>query len=88
MDKKIKRGPGIYLILLLIGMAIFFALSGRTGKETTDYTNDDLKQSLKNHEIVDVAIYPNNEVPTGTVYVVFQGNTTIRYYTSDVKGSG
>ncbi len=85
MDKKIRRGPGIYLILLLIGMAIFFALSGRTGKETTDYTNDDLKQSLKNHEIVDVAIYPNNEVPTGTVYVVFQGNTTIRFYTSDVK---
>ena len=74
MEKRVRTVPGLYLILLLVGVAIFYALSGRLGKETPGYTNEDLKTSLKNHEIVQVGIYPNHEVPTGTVMVVFQGD--------------
>ena len=85
LEKRVRTVPGLYLILLLVGVAIFYALSGRLGKETPGYTNEDLKTSLKNHEIVQVGIYPNHEVPTGTVMVVFQGDNAIKYYTSDVK---
>lgn len=85
LEKRVRTVPGLYLILLLVGVAIFYALSGRLGKETPGYTNEDLKTSLKNHEIVEVGIYPNHEVPTGTVMVVFQGDNAIKYYTSDVK---
>ncbi len=86
MEKKTaSRGPGLFLLLILAGIAIYYFLSSRQGAITPNYTNETLENSIKLGSVVMVEIYQNSEVPTGTVYVLFTDRSDIRYYTADVK---
>jgi cell division protease FtsH len=83
--KTASRGPGLFLLLILAGIAIYYFLSSRQGAITPNYTNETLENSIKLGSVVMVEIYQNSEVPTGTVYVLFTDRSDIRYYTADVK---
>ena len=85
MEKKPSRGPGLFLLLILAGIAIYYFLSSRQGAITPNYTNETLESSIKLGSVVMDEIYQNSEVPTGTVYVLFTDRSDIRYYTADVK---
>ena len=85
MEKRTTKGPGLFLLLILAGIAIFYFLSGRQGTITPNYTNENLEKSIELGSVAMVEIYQNNEVPTGTVYVLFTDRSDIRYFTADVK---
>ena len=85
MEKRTTKGPGLFLLLILVGIAIFYFLSGRQGTITPNYTNENLEKSIELGSVAMVEIYQNNEVPTGTVYVLFTDRSDIRYFTADVK---
>ena len=85
MEKKIRRGPSIYLFLILLGIFIFYFLTSRTNNVNLQYTNRNLENDLKNGIVVSAEIYQNAEVPTGTVLVNYSGGKAVVYYTADVK---
>jgi cell division protease FtsH len=85
LEKRTTKGPGLFLLLILAGIAIFYFLSGRQGTITPNYTNENLEKSIELGSVAMVEIYQNNEVPTGTVYVLFTDRSDIRYFTADVK---
>ena len=67
MNKKVKRGFGFYLVLIMIGVCIIVFLQTRNTNLDTSYTIDDFKAHVSEGLITEVAIYQNSEVPTGVV---------------------
>ena len=85
MEKKVRRGPSIYLFLILLGIFIFYFLTTRTNNVNMQYTNRILESELKNNNVASVEIYQNAEVPTGTVVVNYSNGKAVVFYTADVK---
>jgi cell division protease FtsH len=85
MKKGAYRGLGIYFVLLLIGIVIYYVISNSGADIYTAYTNDNLKAELKKGMIDEVEIAQNSEIPTGKVYVTYTDGSQIVFYTSDVK---
>ncbi len=79
------RGLIIYGALLLLGVLIYFYVSSMYRNEDTSYTNDRLEDDLKENRVYAVNILQNQEIPTGTVEVLFKDGTRKVYYTPDVK---
>ena len=69
MKQKAYRGLGIYFVLLLIGIVLYYVISNSGAEIYTAYSNDNLKDELKKGLITEVEIQQNSEIPTGTVYV-------------------
>ena len=63
------RGFGIYLILILAVIAIWYWLDGNTS--TNHYTRQQFETALAEGEVAQVNIVPNREVPTGSVYITW-----------------
>ena len=77
------RGFGIYLILILAVIAIWYWLDGNTS--TNHYTRQQFETALAEGEVAQVNIVPNREVPTGSVYITFRDSSTEVLLVSDVN---
>lgn len=85
MNKQLRRGLGIYLLLFLTFAFLYFYVSRVTGEEDYNYTNARLAEDLADGDIKDVVIYQNEEVPTGTVLITMSDGKIKKYYTADVN---
>lgn len=77
------RGFGIYLILVLAVIGIWYWLDGNT--TTNTYTRAQFEDALEMDELAQVTIVPNREIPTGSVSLRFKDTSTQTLIVSDVK---
>jgi cell division protease FtsH len=62
------KGMGVYLIILLVVVAIFYYVA-IYGKDVDKYNYNDFIQDLNEDNVSDVTVYQNKEVPTGKIVV-------------------
>ena len=74
------RGFGVYLILVLAVIAIWYWLDG--SNVTNTYTRQQFETALA--EVTQVNVVPNREVPTGSVNITFSDSSTQVMLVSDV----
>ena len=63
------RGFGVYLILVLAVIAIWYWLDGNN--VTNTYTRQQFETALAEGKVTQVNVVPNREVPTGSVNITF-----------------
>lgn len=86
MKNKARRGFGIYLMLLFLGICIVVWLQNRDTVTDVDYTIDDFYRDVNDDLVGDVQIYQNADVPTGTVYFTYRNTgDAVEFYVSDVN---
>ena len=68
------RGFGVYLILVLAVIAIWYWLDGNN--VTNTYTRQQFETALAEGSVTQVNIVPNREVPTGSVNITFSDSST------------
>ncbi len=76
------RGFGIYLLLILAIVGIWYWMDGNTATNT--YTRASFEKALASGQVVQVNIMPNREVPTGNARIIFGDNTTQILTVTDV----
>lgn len=76
------RGFGIYLILILAVVAIWYWLDGNSA--TNNYTRAQFEEAIESGEVAQVHVVPNREVPTGSLQILFNDGSTQVLYVSDV----
>ena len=76
------RGFGVYLILVLAVIAIWYWLDGNN--VTNTYTRQQFETALAEGSVKQVNIVPNREVPTGSVNITFSDSSTQVMLVSDV----
>ena len=76
------RGFGVYLILVLADIAIWYWLDGNN--VTNTYTRQQFETALAEGSVTQVNIVPNREVPTGSVNITFSDSSTQVMLVSDV----
>ena len=77
------RGFGIYLILILAVIGIWYWLDGSSSTNT--YTRAQFEDALDMGKVAQVEIVPNQEVPTGNVYITFDDASKQVYTVTDVS---
>lgn len=87
MKKGAKRGFGLYLFLIMIGVCIVVFLQSQNTSVDTSYTVDNFRAEVSEGAIEEVTIYQNSDVPTGTVQIRHKDsvNSVIEFYASDVN---
>ncbi|MDD6401391.1 MAG: ATP-dependent zinc metalloprotease FtsH [Lachnospiraceae bacterium] len=86
MKDRMARGLGVYFILLLVGLLVFWWLQGKNIQIDKEYTIDNFEQDVKSGVVDAISIQQNKEVPTGIVSITFVDSTVIKqFYTSDVN---
>ncbi len=82
--KSNYRGYGIYLILILALVGIWYWMDGNTS--ASNYTRAEFENAVQENLIADITIVPNRgEVPTGKVYITFKDNTAKVLAVNDVS---
>ena len=76
------RGFGVYLILVLAVITIWYWLDGNN--VTNTYTRQQFETALAEGSVTQVNIVPNREVPTGSVNITFSDSSTQVMLVSDV----
>ena len=76
------RGFGVYLILVLAVIAIWYWLDGNNVNNT--YTRQQFETALAEGKVTQVNVVPNREVPTGSVNITFSDSSTQVMLVSDV----
>ena len=76
------RGFGVYLILVLAVIAIWYWLDG--SNVTNTYTRQQFETALAEGKVTQVNVVPNREVPTGSVNITFRDSSTQVMLVSDV----
>ena len=76
------RGFGVYLILVLAVIAIWYWLDGNN--VTNTYTRQQFETALAEGRVTQVNVVPNREVPTGSVNITFSDSSTQMMLVSDV----
>ena len=76
------RGLGVYLILVLAVIAIWYWLDGNN--VTNTYTRQQFETALAEGKVTQVNVVPNREVPTGSVNITFSDSSTQVMLVSDV----
>ena len=76
------RGFGVYLILVLAVIAIWYWLDG--SNVTNTYTRQQFETALADGKVTQVNVVPNREVPTGSVNITFSDSSTQVMLVSDV----
>jgi cell division protease FtsH len=76
------RGFGVYLILVLAVIAIWYWLDGNN--VTNTYTRQQFETALAEGSVTQVNVVPNREVPTGSVNITFSDSSTQVMLVSDV----
>lgn len=78
------RGFGIYLILILAVIGIWYWMDGKT--TTNNFTRMQFEAALAEGKVAQAVIVPNRgNVPTGNVYITFDDSSTQRLAVSDVR---
>ncbi len=77
------RGFGVYLMLILMVVLMWFFLDGRT--TTNAYTRAQFEQDLEAGKITAYHVVQNRETPTGYVVVTFADDSQQRLIVSDVN---
>lgn len=86
MKNRARRGFGIYLMLLFLGICVVVWLQNRDTVTDVDYTIDDFYVDVNEGLVGDVQIYQSADVPTGTVYFTYKDtNQAVEFYVSDVN---
>ena len=80
--KSSYRGFGIYLILILAVIGIWYWMDGNTNANT--YSRAEFEKALEAGDIISIDIVPNREVPTGNVYATFKDASLKTLTVSDV----
>ena len=78
------RGFGIYLLLILAIIGIWYWMDGNTS--TNSYTRAQFETAVADGNVAQLKIVPNRgEVPTGTVYITFKDSSTQVLAVNDVN---
>ena len=81
--KSSYRGFGIYLLLILAVVGIWYWMDGNT--TTNNYTRAEFQAAVEAGEVANITIVPNRgEVPTGNVYITFKDNSAKVLAVNDV----
>ena len=78
------RGFGVYLILVLAVIAIWYWLDGNN--VTNTYTRQQFETALAEGKVTQVNVVPNREVPTGSVNITFSDSSTQWQRSSSICG--
>ena len=82
-NRSSYRGFGIYGMLILLVILIWFWLSGSSA--TSSYTKAQFVKDLKAGNVTAVSVVQNRETPTGSLRITLKNNTQTALYTSDVN---
>ena len=78
------RGFGIYLLLILAIIGIWYWMDGNTS--TNSYTRAQFETAVADGNVAQLEIVPNRgEVPTGNVYITFKDSSTQVLAVNDVN---
>ena len=78
------RGFGIYLLLILAIIGIWYWMDGNTS--TNSYTRAQFETAVADGNVAQLKIVPNRgEVPTGNVYITFKDSSTQVLAVNDVN---
>ena len=78
------RGFGIYLLLILAIIGIWYWMDGNTS--TNSYTRAQFETAVADGNVAQLKIVPNRgEVPTGNVYITFKDSSTQGLAVNDVN---
>lgn len=81
--KNSYRGFGVYLILILAVIGIWYWMDGSTS--ASNYTRAEFETALEQETVAQVTIVPNaGNVPTGNVYITFTDKTVKKLAVNDV----
>ncbi len=83
MNKRF-RGIGLYVIVLLIILAVWYSFDAKNVSRET-YTYAQFEAALEAGEITDVEIRQNREVPSGILYITLDNNEQKILNVSDVN---
>lgn len=84
MKKSIMRGFGVFYILVLVVMLLWY-VNKVGGTTNSDYTYLNFMHDVETGNITKVLISQNSEVPTGYVTVIKKSGQEVRLYISDVN---
>ena len=82
-NKSGFRGFGIYIMLILVVVIIWYVLSGNT--TTSAYTKADFEDALESGSVSKVRVVQNREIPTGSLRIELSNGSQVSLYTSDVN---
>ena len=77
------RGFGIYGMLILLVILIWFWLSGSSA--TSSYTKAQFMKDIEAGNVTAVTVVQNREIPTGSLKVTLKNGSQSVLYTSDVN---
>jgi cell division protease FtsH len=77
------RGFGIYMLLILLVVVIWYGMSSSTN--TSTYTKADFETALDKGVVVSVKVIQNREIPTGILRIKLKDGSQQSLYTSDVN---
>ena len=77
------RGFGIYGVLILLVVLIWFWLSGSSA--TSSYTKAQFVKDLQKGNVTGVTVVQNREIPTGSLRVTLKNGTQTSLYASNVN---
>ncbi|MGN0415707.1 MAG: ATP-dependent zinc metalloprotease FtsH [Agathobacter sp.] len=77
------HGFGIYVILILLVIFIWYWVSGNTA--TSSYTKADFQKDLQNEKVASVQVEQNREIPTGSLRIRLKDGSQTVLYASDVN---
>lgn len=77
------RGMGVYVVLVLAVVFIWYFLSQNTASNS--YTKTDFEKALKDGNVINVEVVQNREIPTGSLTVSLKGDKREVLYVSDVN---
>jgi len=82
-----KRNKGLIIyVIVIIGLFAALYFSSRIGQsDTMNYGYTAFLSDLNAGNIMSLAVYPNEEVPTGTIELSVTGGKTYSFYCSDVR---
>ena len=83
--KRSFRGLGVYIVILLVIMLIWWSFDGGKGLAANDYSYRDFVTALENEEIANVTVKQNKEVPTGVVTIVMKSGERYQMNVTDVN---
>ncbi len=82
-NKSGFRGFGVYAMLILLVIIIWYWLSGNT--TTSSYTKADFEEALKKEVVVSVKVIQNREIPTGSLRIKLKDGSQQYLYASDIN---
>ena len=74
---------GLYAVMIALILMGYLFLSKQTDTQS-NYTLEQMQTALKEGKVLQAAIRPNREVPTGTVVVYISEEGQKRFYATDV----